>query len=838
MDRHDSRAGTLLRLAATIVVAGVLVAGLLLPWIGGPTVAAQQSTGLLGDLPTEFTDDPPAGNTVLLAANGEPITYFYDENRDPVEPEEIAGVMKDALVAIEDSRFYAHRGLDVQGTLRALATNIAAGEVAEGGSTLTQQLVKQTLLQTADTPEERTAATEQTVGRKLREARLALALEDLYSKDEILARYLNIVYFGQNAYGVQPAARAYFGVDAAALTLPQAALLAGLVQSPVNDDPFTNPEAATDRRNEVLSRMADQGLVTADEAAAAAAEPLGLAPGPAPPRGCVEATVGPFVCDFVQRYVVQELGLAQEELDNGGYTIQTTLDVELQRSADAAVLQTLPREDSLAAMFSAVEPGTGHLLAMAVNRTFGYDLGDRTQESFNLNTWPSQGSGSTYKVFTAAAALARGYSSYYSLTAPDPYVSRVYSGPCQGRNTDGRYCVRNAGSGYRSTLDMTTALYQSSNTYFLALEDALGSVEEPVRMAEAMGLFQFSPPELPQQIIDENRGSFTFGSEATSPLALASAYSTLAASGTQCDVVPVTAVLDQNGEPAVGADGEPLPVGDRCTPEAVPPGVANTLNQMLRRDVEPGNPGQTGSRAYVRGHQIAGKTGTSQENYSIAFVGYTPEITASVMVLNPKRNEDVGGFGGGKGATIWRDAMAPILEARGSGEFPPADETVQNGNTRPVPGCGGVRSCERTLTDAGFSPRTARVDSDEPAGTLLGTSPPRGGRAVPDQEIVILVSNGSDYVEPAPEPEPPADPAPDPAPAPEPPPATEPPAPETPAPEPPPPPAPEPGTPAPEPPAPEPPAPAAPAPDAPAPGAPPPEFPGPGDPGPGFPPTA
>ncbi len=800
MDRHTP-GRTLARLAATIVVAGALVAGLLLPWIGGPAVAAQQSTGLLGDLPTEFTTDAPPGNTVLLAADGEPITSFYDENRAPVPSEQIAGVMKQAMVAIEDARFFSHNGLDVQGTLRALAANVAAGGVAEGGSTLTQQLVKQTLLQAADTPEEREAATEQTVGRKVREARLALAVEDLYSKDEILTRYLNIVYFGQNAYGVQPAARAYFGVDAAALTLPQAALLAGLVQSPTDDDPFLDPAPATARRDEVLSRMAEQGMVTAAEAAAAQAEPLGLAPAPAPPRGCAEAAVGPFVCDFVQRYLIQELGLTQEQLDDGGYVVQTTLDPELQRAGDAAVLQTLPLEESLAGMFTAVEPGTGHLLAMSVNRRFGYDRTDPTQESYNLNVAPSQGSGSTYKVFTAAAALARGYSSYYTLTAPQPYVSRIYSGPCQGRDTGGRYCVRNAGT-YRPTLDLTTALYQSSNTYFLALEDALGSVEEPVRMAEAAGLFQFSPPELPQQIIDENRGSFTFGAEATSPLALASAYSTFAASGTQCDVVPVTAVLDRTGQPAVGADGEPLPVGDRCTPEAIPPGVATTMNQMLRKDVEPGNPGQTGSRAYVRGHQIAGKTGTSQDNFSVAFVGYTPEVAASVMVLNPKENEDVGGFGGGKGATIWRDAMAPILDARGSGEFPPADEVVQNGNTRPVPGCRSARQCAQVLSDAGFSSRSVRVDGDEPDGTLLGTSPPRGARAVPGQEIAILVSNGSDYVPPRRQPPP----APDPPPAPERPrtPAPEPPS--APAPEPPPAPAPEP-LPEPPPPAPEPPAP-------------------------------
>src|SRR3954465_12801130 len=265
MDRPKT-IGTLLKLLSTIVVAGVLLAGLLFPWIGGPALGAQRSTGLLGAPPVELTDQPPAPNTVLLAANGEVITQFYEHNRAPIPGDQIAEVMKQASVAIEDARFYEHHGLDVQGTARALLTNIVSGGVQEGGSTLTQQLVKQTLLQTADTPEGRRAAVEETVGRKLREARLALALEDEYSKDEILTRYLNIVYFGQNAYGIQPAARAFFSVDAAALTLPQAALLAGLVQSPTHDDPFTAPERATARRNEVLSRMADQHYITQHQA--------------------------------------------------------------------------------------------------------------------------------------------------------------------------------------------------------------------------------------------------------------------------------------------------------------------------------------------------------------------------------------------------------------------------------------------------------------------------------------------------------------------------------------------------------------------------------------------
>jgi membrane peptidoglycan carboxypeptidase len=758
MRRRTGTFATLCALILGVVLAGALLAGLLMPWVGGPALAAQQSTSLLGDPPEELTDQPPAGNTTMLAANGELITSFYRENRAPVAGDQIAEVMRQAMVAIEDARFYEHGGLDVQGTARALVKNLASGEVMEGGSTLTQQLVKQTLLQSTDDPAERDAAVEKTLGRKLREARLALALEDTYSKEELLTRYLNIVYFGQNTYGIQPAAKRYFGVDAAALTLPQAALLAGLVQRPADDDPFVNPEGATVRRNQVLDRMAEQGYITPAQEAEATLAPLGLSPAPAPRRGCVEASVGPYVCDFVQKYVTQELGISQQELERGGYVIQTTLDPDLQRSGDAAVLETVALDDTKVGTFTAVEPGTGHLLAMSMNRTFGYDLNDRTQESYNLIERPSRGAGSTYKVFVAAAALARGYSTQYTLTAPSPYASRVY------KENGGPYTVRNAGSGYRATLDLTTALYQSSNTYFVALEDALGSVEEPVRMAERMGLFQFGPEGLADKAVEDNNGSFTLGPYATSPLGLASAYSTLAAAGTQCDVVPVTAILDRTGQPALGKDGRPLVTGDNCTPEAIPPGVATTLTQMLRKDVEPGFSGQTGARAYVPGHQIAGKTGTTQSNFSVAFVGYTPEIAASVMVFNPKQEESVAGFGGGKGATIWHDAMAPILDARGSSDFPPADPVVVNGNTRPVPGCTRVIECAEALADAGFQSTTLRVRSAEREGEFVGTSPARGGRAVPGQMITILVSNGADYVEPAPEPPAPPTTAPPPPP--------------------------------------------------------------------------
>jgi membrane peptidoglycan carboxypeptidase len=746
----QSRARLLAKLAATIVVAGALLAGLLFPWIGGTGLVARNSASLLDALPVELTDKTPAGNSRVLAADGSLITNFFENNRTPVTPDQVSDIMKQALVDIEDSRFYDHNGLDVQGTLRALVTNVAAGSVQEGGSTLTQQLVKQTLLQTAASAEERQAATQQNVGRKLREARLALALEETYSKDEILTRYLNIVYFGEGAYGIQAASQKYFSVNAADLTLPQAAMLAGLVQSPTNDDPITQPENAVNRRNQVLQRMNTLGHITDQELAEVSAQPVAVVEGADPPNGCIDAAVGAFFCDYLTSYLTGTLGLSPNDIRNSGWTIQTTLRADMQVAGDQAVLNTLAMGDELVGTYTAVEPGTGKVLAMANNRRYGCNAPEC--ESVNLNVVPSRGSGSTFKVFTAAAALEQGYSKYFTLTTSDPYVSRVY------KDGSGAYDVPNAANGYPATLDMEKALYMSSNTYFLALEDALGSVEGPVRMAERMGMhFDAANQYDADTIIAENRGSFTFGTDAVSPLDLASAYSTLAASGTQCDPTPVVQILDRAGKPLTDADGEPVVKNDNCTAEAIPSGVATTLNQMLRKDVEPGFGGQTASRAYIPGHQIAGKTGTINNNASVAFVGYTPEYTASVLVFNSAADKTVGGFGGGKGATIWHDAMLPILSNQATAEFPPEDPVVADGNTRLVPGCSSVDACRSALDDAGFKSTTSKVDSDQADGTFLGTSPAAGSRANVNQSVTILVSNGSAVPAPAPESAPPAD---------------------------------------------------------------------------------
>ena len=701
-----------LLLAVGSPLAGALTAALLLPWVVGPGLAVRSSADLLAPLPGVLSDQTPAGNTVVLAADGSPITWFYRHNRVPVTAEQIAPVMNQALVDIEDSRVYQHHGLDVEGTARALVRNVLAGAVVEGGSTITQQLVKQTLLQSAATSEERQAATEESVGRKLREARLALALEEQYSKSEILTRYLNIVYFGRGAYGVQAAALRYFSVNAADLTLPQAAMLAGLVQTPGNDDPIVNPEAALERRNRVLARMNELGHVTDQELAESTALPVAVVPSEPPRNGCANALIAGFFCDYVQRTLTQVLGIPQEVLNTGGLTVHTTLRPDLQAAGDRSVTADLPLGDPLAAMFTAVEPGTGHVLAMSVNRVFGPDPNDPAQESVNLNVAASQGAGSTYKVFVAASALERGIPPWHTITTTDPYVSRVY------KNGRAPYIVQNVGR-YPPTLTMTEALVRSSNTYFVALEDRLGSVEGPVRMAQRMGLFSLDP--VADQVAAENRGSFTLGAEATSPLALASAYSTLAANGTQCDPVAVTAVLDRTGAPLTGADGAPLNPGDVCTPDAVPRAVETTLNQILVCDTA--LPIGTGTRAAIRGHQVAGKTGTSQDRFSVAFVGYTPQYAASVMLLNPKQNQDLGGYGGRLAAPIWRDAMAPILSAQPAVPFPPAGMRLNAPAPPPPP----------RQPPPSTAPPTAPPPSD-PAPSPPPETPPSAEPAPPSEE--------------------------------------------------------------------------------------------------------
>jgi len=359
------------------VLSGVLVAGLVLPVLGSAGLVARNSADGFEDLPAELDIPPLPERSRILASDGSLIANFYYENRVSVPLAEVSPLMRQAVVAIEDSRFYEHGGIDLRGTVRAFVNN-QSGDSTQGGSTLTQQYVKQVLLERAQNIEdpklrlaEEKAATEQSYSRKLKELRYAVALEEKYSKQQILERYLNIAYFGAGAYGVEAASRHYFSKSADALTLPQAALLAGIVQQPSAFDPIRHPDAALTRRNIVLARMAQVGLASQADVTAATATKLGLKVPKNTGNGCNESKI-PFFCDFVLKTILNDPTFGATRADRtrlllrGGLTITTTVDRKVQAAAQKAVNNYVHPRDKVASAVVSVQPGTGNIKAMAV----------------------------------------------------------------------------------------------------------------------------------------------------------------------------------------------------------------------------------------------------------------------------------------------------------------------------------------------------------------------------------------------------------------------------------------------------------------------------------------
>ncbi len=425
---------TVWRLAATGAVAGVLAGLIAFSTLGMLGVSARNGANWFqAVVPADISTPPVPQRSVILAANGSKIATFYYENRVDVPLGKVAPIMRRAILAIEDNRFYEHGGIDLKATVRALASNLVAGQVTQGGSGITQQYVKNLLVETASNTEERDSARATTPARKLKELRLAVAMEKRYTKDQILERYLNIAYFGDGAYGIEAAARHYFGRSAASLNLPQAALLAGIVRYPFAYDPTVSPQRATERRNTVLARMAQ--LHWADQATATAAErtPLDLHV-KSTPNGCVESSA-PFFCDYVQREILGNpifgatANVRKLLLQRGGLTIRTTVDPKMQKAAQHAVDHYVPQKNAShkAAAEVLVQPGTGAVRAMAIDRALGpSEKIGKTWVNFAADgdhgTSLGMQAGSTFKVFTLAAALDQGMAFGHRLYAPDHYA--------------------------------------------------------------------------------------------------------------------------------------------------------------------------------------------------------------------------------------------------------------------------------------------------------------------------------------------------------------------------------------------------------------------------------
>nr|BFE77477.1 hypothetical protein GCM10020093_000780 [Planobispora longispora] len=411
-DDHAARRGGAL--------AGVLAAVLALPAVGGAGALVLTASEELNLAPVDLPEPPLAEKTTVLDAEGNRIAQFYEEYREIVPLGSVSGAMKTAIIAIEDYRFYEHGPIDIEGTMRALAKNLASGGVSQGGSTITQQYVKQVLLNTAVTEAEKNKALEASYARKLRELRHAMAVEQKYTKDEILEKYLNIAYFGAGANGIEAAAKRFFGVSAADLDLAQAATLAGAVQSPNSTDPEggrENRKRLLERRDVVLDRMAQLGKITPREAEQAKAGKLGYKGTPLP-GGC-EVSPYPYFCMYVRNEILNNPSFGKTEesrarfLNRGGLTIETTLDPRMQAAAERAIRKRVHAGDDPVAAQALVQPGTGMIKAMAASRRYG-NSARRNEISYNVVADAAHGggigfqAGSTFKTFTLIAALKEG----------------------------------------------------------------------------------------------------------------------------------------------------------------------------------------------------------------------------------------------------------------------------------------------------------------------------------------------------------------------------------------------------------------------------------------------
>ncbi len=733
----------LLRFTVWAPLLAVVVACLAVPAVLPPSYLVREAAYAWEDLPTDLPLDAglPQRN-VLTDRNGKVFAVVQGQDRTPVPLAQVAPVVVDALLATEDDRFYDKGPLDLAAFARA-ALRSGAGDV-QGGSGLTQQYVKNLLLTEARTPEEEQAATEQTLARKLRELKYAVALEQQLTKDQILERYLNTVNFGDGAYGIAAAARHYFSVSVDEVTLTQAALLVGILKSPTNYNPVDNLDRSTTRRNAVLARMRETGRITAAESEQAQASPVTLDLTDAP-QGC-GASRYPFFC----QWVVQALGddkafgataqARQERLFRGGLTVRTSLDPAAMAAAQKAANAALTPKNRVATGVAVVEPGTGQVSALVTSKSWGRDA-SRGQTQLILPALAAYQPGSTFKAVTLATGLERGIPLTTRFNTPDGYVPVGLNHPRGGfHNDDDR------GHG---VIDAYAATAGSVNTWFIQLEERTGVL--PVAdMAARLGIT--SLPRSGARAITRLDASLTLGSYEVSPLELATAYATIAAGGVACRPIVVLGITDSAGTTTRGQDA-------RCR-QAVSPYVAAGVTSALQRVMAPGG---TGSGVGLAGRPSAGKTGTTNDSAATWFAGFTPQYAMAVWVGDPRggqkyplRNVTAYGqrfakvYGRSIAGPIWKQTMTELHASLPVQQFDVPAAAALLGSRAVVPDLRGLGrdAALSALVGAGFRAKVANTpalpDPAYVAGQVVAQKPLAGSLVDFGSTVVITLADGSE----------------------------------------------------------------------------------------------
>jgi membrane peptidoglycan carboxypeptidase len=637
----------LLGFLAASAMCGVLAASLVVPSVAAAGFGLSTSIGFFDSLPEELTVQPPSQSTKVLTSDGQTIATFYAENRVRIPLDQMSPYIKDAVIAIEDSRFYEHAGLDPQGILRALVSNLTKGD-EQGASTITQQYVTNVINEaklSQDKEDEVVLSGQKDIGYKLREMKLAVALEKKFSKDQILEGYLNIVFFNTAAYGVEAAAHYFFSTTAKDLTLPQAALLAGLVNSPTYYNPAINPENSLARRNQVLDEMLRLKKISQEQHDEALAAPIELKISPQG-QGCANATMAPYFCDYISHLILNNPAYGPDQAERerklyrGGLTITTTLDSRLQAAAQEQVNGTAgANPDRWGAALVSVQPGTGKILAMAQNTVFLAEPGKfDTQLNFNVDAKDPQGNdlngaggfqtGSTMKPFTFAEWLNEGK----TITEEVDASRRVYPLGFPWRDSCGKVLgaystaqnnpelgaaddLQNAEEGFYRKMAVNYGLYNSINTATFASASQLDFCGIQ-KMVDAVGLHS----GLDGTPINMHQLGNLLGATGVAPLHLANAFATFANDGRYCSPIALLEVTD----PA----GAKIPVQPTECRDAVKPDVARGVNSVLQDVLKKGSGVWINPKVHDK-VPTAAKTGTSNNNGSTWVAGYTTGLATA-----------------------------------------------------------------------------------------------------------------------------------------------------------------------------------------------------------------